>query len=181
LAICARRCDVRGLTPDHTQQSATARWPVAFRALNRRLYGLDGPKAEPHEKKVLPFTATRHHQVWAVDVRYLEDGKIHHLGGGNVYVITVLDCYSRAVLASAISRTQDLTAYLMVLFAAIRQHGSPERLVSDSGSIFYGEAGLARRSAAVWLYRETRQSSSRISPSRSTLSRTSPTTPTCSA
>jgi len=114
-------------------------------------------------------------------VRYLEDGKIHHLGGGNVYVITVLDCYSRAVLASAISRTQDLTAYLMVLFAAIRQHGSPERLVSDSGSIFYGEAGLARRSAAVWLYRETRQSSSRISPSRSTLSRTSPTTPTCSA
>lgn len=105
-------------------------------ALNRRLYGLSGPKAEPREKKVMPFAATRRHQTWAVDVRYLEDGKIHHLGDGNVYVISVLECYSRAILASALSRTQDLTAYLMVLFAAIRQHGSPEVLVSDSGSIF---------------------------------------------
>jgi len=112
-------------------------------ALNRRLYGLDGPKAEPRETKVLPFAATRRHQTWAVDVRYLEDGKIHHLGGGHVYVITVLDCYSRAILASALSRTQDLTAYLMVLFAAIRQHGSPEVLVSDSGGIF--RAKQARR------------------------------------
>jgi len=112
-------------------------------ALNRRLYGLDGPKAEPRETKVLPFAATRRHQTWAVDVRYLGDGKIHHLGGGHVYVITVLDCYSRAILASALSRTQDLTAYLMVLFAAIRQHGSPEVLVSDSGGIF--RAKQARR------------------------------------
>ncbi len=112
-------------------------------ALNRRLYGLDGPKAEPREKKALPFAATRRHQTWAVDVRYLEDGKIHHLGGGNIYVISVLDCYSRAILASALSRTQDLTAYLMVLFAAIRQHSSPETLVSDSGSIF--RAKQARR------------------------------------
>ncbi len=112
-------------------------------ALNRRLYGLDGPKAEPREKKPMPFAATRRHQVWAVDVRYLEDGKIHHLGGGNIYVVSVLDCYSRAILASAISRTQDLTAYLMVLFAAIRHHGSPETLISDSGSIF--KAKQARR------------------------------------
>ena len=111
-------------------------------ALNRRLYGLSGPKAEPHEKKPLPFAATRRHQVWAVDVRYLEDGKIHHLGGGTIYVISILDCYSRAILASALSRTQDLTAYLMVLFAAIRQHGSPEQLISDGGGVFRAKQAL---------------------------------------
>lgn len=105
-------------------------------ALNRRLYGLSGPQERLREKTFLPFAATRRHQVWAVDVRYLEDGKIHHLGGGNIYVISVLDCYSRAILASALSRTQDLMAYLMVLFAAIRQHGSSKQLISDGGSIF---------------------------------------------
>ena len=41
----------------------------------------------------------------------------------------MLENYSRAVLASALSRTQDLTAYLIVPFAAIRQYGSPEALV----------------------------------------------------
>ena len=53
-----------------------------------------------------------------------------------MYAITILENYSRAVLASALSRTQDLTAYLIVLFAAIRQHGSPAGLVSDGGSVF---------------------------------------------
>lgn len=72
-------------------------------ALNRRLYGLSGPQERLHEKKALPFAATRRHQVWAVDVRYLEDGTIHHLGGGNVYVLSVLDCYSRAILARALA------------------------------------------------------------------------------
>ena len=52
------------------------------------------------------------------------------------YVISILENFSRAILASAVSRNQELTAYLMVLYAAIRQHGSPEALVSDGGGIF---------------------------------------------
>ncbi len=69
------------------------------------------------------------------DVRYIE-ARRHQLGGGDIYVISILENYSRAILASAVSRSQDLTAYLMVLFAAVRQHGSPIALVSDGGSIF---------------------------------------------
>jgi hypothetical protein len=80
----------------------------------------------------MPFRARYRHQYWTVDIRYLK----HQLGGGNVYCITLLENYSRAVLASALSRTQDTTAYLIVLFAAIQQHGSPEALVSDSGGVF---------------------------------------------
>lgn len=67
---------------------------------------------------------------------------MHRLGGGNIYVISILDNYSRAILASGLSRTQDLTAYLLVLYAAIRQHGTPEALVSDGGSVFKAKQAL---------------------------------------
>jgi putative transposase len=108
-------------------------------ALNRSLYGMKGPTTEPREKKAMPFQATRRHQYWTVDVRYLD---MHQLGGGMIYVITILENFSRAVLASAVSRNQDLTAYLMVLYAAIRQHGSPEALVSDGGGIFKAKEAM---------------------------------------
>jgi hypothetical protein len=48
----------------------------------------------------------------------------------------VLENFSRAILASDIFQRQDLTAYLLILYAAIQQHGAPEILVSDSGGIF---------------------------------------------
>src|SRR5260221_11610252 len=62
----------------------------------------------------------------------------HRIPGitGSFYIISILDNFSRAVLASDIFQRQDLTAYLLILYAAIQQHGSPEMLVSDSGSIF---------------------------------------------
>jgi transposase InsO family protein len=101
-------------------------------ALNHELYHMPKPAPKRHEPKPMPFRARDRHQYWSVDIRYLD----HKLGGGNIYAITILENYSRAVLASAISRTQALTAYLIVLFAAIRMHGSPEGLVSDGGSVF---------------------------------------------
>jgi len=119
-------------------------------ALNRALYGLKGPRSEPHEKKAMPFQASRRHQYWTVDVRYLD---MHQLGGGNIYVISILENFSRAILASAVSRAQDLTAYLMVLYAAIRQHGSPEALVSDGGGIFKAKEAM-RIYAALGIRKE---------------------------
>ncbi len=107
-------------------------------ALNRKLYNLPEVERHPREKKPMPFRAAYRHQYWSVDIRYLD----HQLGGGNVYVITVLENYSRAVLASAISRTQNTTAFLIVLFAAIQQHGSPDGLVSDSGGVFLSKQAV---------------------------------------
>jgi hypothetical protein len=101
-------------------------------ALNRRLYGLPGPARALHEPRDMPFKASRRHQYWTVDIRYLD----HQLDDGKVYCISILENYSRAILASGVSRRQDLTAYLMVLYAAIRQHGVPEALVSDGGGVF---------------------------------------------
>ncbi len=101
-------------------------------ALNRALYNLPGPNRGQRTKKAMPFEAKYRHQYWTVDIRYVD----HQLGGGNIYCISILENYSRAILASGLSRTQDLTAYLIVLFAAIRQHGSPKALVSDGGGVF---------------------------------------------
>jgi putative transposase len=108
-------------------------------ALSRELYGLRGPSKQTHEPKKMPFKAVRRHQYRIVDLPYLD----HNLEGGNVYCISILENYSRAILAGGISRSQDLTAFLIVLFAAVRQHGAPEVLVSDSGGIFL--AGEAKR------------------------------------
>jgi putative transposase len=102
-------------------------------ALNRKLYGLSKAPVPSHEPKVMPFKATRRHQYWTVDIRYLD---MHNLGGGMIYVIAILENYSRTILASALSRRQDLSAYLIVLFEAIRLYGVPEALVSDSGGVF---------------------------------------------
>ncbi len=107
--------------------------------LNRNLYGMKGPQKEPHQPKTMPFKATRRHEYWTVDVRYIED---HLLGPDSIYSITIMDNFSRAIISSAISPKQDLTAYLIVLYAAIRLHGAPEALVSDNGSIFKAKQAM---------------------------------------
>ena len=113
-------------------------------ALNRRLYGLDKPKGFAKGKREMPFRAERRHQYWSADVRYL-DVVDEHLVGKRAYSFTVSENYSRAVLASAVSPTQDLSASLSVLHRAVEGHGSPEALVTDSGSVF-----RANRAKAVY-------------------------------
>ena len=120
-------------------------------ALHRAIGAPNPAAATPHEAQPMPFAAVRRHQYWSVDVRYIED---HALGTGKpVYVISILENFSRALLASAISPRQDLTAYLIVLRAAIEAHGAPEALVSDGGGIFrathaktiYAALGITKR------------------------------------
>lgn len=100
---------------------------------NRQLYGLQKALPKTHSPKQMPFEAKHRHQYWSVDVRYIEE---HQLGGGHLYVISILENYSRAILCSVISRHQDLQTYLTVLYGAVRMHGIPDVLVSDSGAIF---------------------------------------------
>ncbi len=101
-------------------------------ARNRQLYGLARPMPVPREPKPMPFAAQRRHQYWSVDIRYIDNDHLTE----RAYSSTILENYSRAILASALSPRQDLTAFLIVLYAAIRQHGASEALVSDGGSVF---------------------------------------------
>jgi hypothetical protein len=105
-------------------------------ALHRGLYGLGKPKKSPHQKKAMPFRARRRHEIWTADVRYVDHNLPAAEHEGNVYVISILENYSRAILASAVSRSQDTTAFLRVLYSAVERYGSPETLVTDGGGIF---------------------------------------------
>lgn len=108
-------------------------------AVNRRIYGLHKPKGPAKEKKEMPFASSRRHEYWTADVRYIDE---HPLVGERVYVISILENHSRAILASALSRSQDLASYLSVLYRAIEKHGSPEALVTDGGAIFRANRAL---------------------------------------
>jgi len=111
----------------------------------REIYGYDKPKSGGGAKKPMPFASSRHHEFWSADVRYLDMLDEELLADGMVYAITILENYSRAVLASALTRRQDLNAFLSVLYRAIQHYGPPEAFVTDSGSIF-----LASRAQAIY-------------------------------
>jgi len=110
-------------------------------ALNRKLYGLPASKAPSERKrKEMPFKAHFKQEIWSVDIRYIEE---HNLGFPEpVYLISVLENYSRACLASKISATQNGWDYLEVLFAALSAFGAPSMIVSDGGGQFYSNQAM---------------------------------------
>jgi putative transposase len=107
---------------------------------NRDLYELDKPKRSPHRKREMPFEASSRHDIWTSDVRYVDNSLPET---GNVYVISILENYSRAILASAVTLSQDTGAYLSVLYAAIERYGSPKTIVTDGGGIFRSRQSIA--------------------------------------
>ncbi len=105
-------------------------------ALNRKLYGIENkPPPAPRPKLEMPCKARFRQEIWSVDVRYIEE---HNLGFSEpIYLISVLENYSRARFSSKISRTQNQWDDLEVLFAALSTWGAPSAIVSDGGGIFY--------------------------------------------
>jgi len=82
-------------------------------ALNRSLYGIEVAKeGAPRQKKEMPFKATFRHEYWSVDVRYIEEHRLPDVKGP-IYLISILENYSRAILASKISPTQNQWDYLV--------------------------------------------------------------------
>jgi transposase InsO family protein len=56
-----------------------------------------------------------------------------------------MDNYSRAILSSAVTRRQDLSAFLSVSYRAVDRYGAPKTLVTDSGSV-----SLSNRAKTVY-------------------------------
>jgi transposase InsO family protein len=107
-------------------------------SLNRDLYHLKAPRKGGRPKAKMPYRAERRHQLWSVDIRYLDMHRLENVE--MVYCISILENFSRACLASAISLRQDTEAFFAVFYKAVRTYGVPEVLVSDNGSIFTSQA-----------------------------------------
>jgi putative transposase len=76
-------------------------------------------------------------QVWSTDITYIR------LAHGFVYLVAVVDWYSRKVLSFRISNSMDASFCVDCLEEAIRLHGVPEIFNSDQGSQFTSEAFIA--------------------------------------
>ena len=125
----------------------------------RRLMGLLGLEAvypkpklsQPGEgHKLYPYLLngveiTRVNQVWSTDITYIR------MSGGFVYLVAVMDWFSRFVLSWSLSLTMEVDFCLEALDRALRW-GRPEIFNSDQGSQFTSEkftGVLTRRGVAI--------------------------------
>jgi putative transposase len=85
----------------------------------------------------------RPNQVWSTDITYVP------LRGGFLYLVAVLDWYSRCVLSWRLSNTMDTAFCLDALDEALTHFGPPEIFNTDQGSQFTSEAFTSRLLAAA--------------------------------
>ena len=92
--------------------------------------------SKPHpEHKIYPYILRNLEvvcpdQVWASDITYLP------VIGGFVYLVAVMDWFSRFVLSWEISITMEKEFCISALERALRRHGSPEIFNTDQGAQF---------------------------------------------
>jgi putative transposase len=75
------------------------------------------------------ITVNRVNQVWSADITYVR------LAGGLVYLVAVIDWFSRYVLSWVVSITMDVAFCVEALEQALR-HGQPEIFNPDQGAQF---------------------------------------------
>jgi putative transposase len=73
---------------------------------------------------------TRPNQVWATDITYIPMAK------GFMYLIAIVDLYSRKVLTWSVSNTMEAEWCAEVLKEAIAEFGKPEIFNTDQGAQF---------------------------------------------
>ena len=107
--------------------------------------GLSGIRAnpktsEPHpEHKVFPYllrgvNINRPNHVWSADITYCR------LPRGFMYLVAIIDWYSRKVLAWRLSNTMDSSFCVECLQEALSKYGQPEIFNTDQGAQFTSDA-----------------------------------------
>ena len=92
----------------------------------------DGRKVYPFLLKGLKID--RPNQVWATDISYIP------LARGFMYLVAIIDWYSRKVLSWRVSNTMDTDFCIDALEEPLQRHGTPEIFNTDQGAQFTSEA-----------------------------------------
>lgn len=109
-----------------------------------QLMGLEAIYPKPRTSKPAPghkifpyllrgLTITRPNQVWSTDITYIP------MARGFMYLVAVIDWYSRYVLAWQLSNTLDGQFCLVALRQALQQ-GTPDIFNTDQGAQFTAQA-----------------------------------------
>ena len=100
-----------------------------------------GPStSRPHpQHKVYPYllrglAINRPNQVWSTDITYIR------LARGFVYLVAIIDWYSRKVLAWQVSNTLDGSFCVECLESALKMYGAPDIFNTDQGCQFTAAA-----------------------------------------
>jgi putative transposase len=100
--------------------------------------GPNTSKAHP-QHKIYPYLlrgvdVVRPNQVWSTDITYIR------LPRGFVYLVAIIDWYSRKVLSWRLSNTMDAGFCVDSLEEAIKGYGRPEIVNTDQGSQFTSDS-----------------------------------------
>lgn len=112
-----------------------------------RILGLEAMAPGPNtskkhpEHKVYPYllrglVIVRPNHVWSTDITYVR------LAHGFVYLVAIIDWYSRKVLAWQVSNTMDASFCIDCLTSALEEYGSPEIFNTDQGSQFTSDGWI---------------------------------------
>ena len=113
-----------------------------------RQMGIEAHYAKPNLSRAAPghhiypyllrgLSIERVHQVWSIDITYIP------MRQGFLYLVAILDWYSRYILSWELSNTLDAGFCSAALAEALSEYGSPEIWNSDQGSQFTSPAFLA--------------------------------------
>ena len=96
--------------------------------------GSNTSKKHP-QHKVYPYllrglAVVRPNQVWSTDITYIR------LAHGFMYLVAIIDWYSRKVLAWKVSNTMDVGFCMDCLTEALGKYGAPEIFNTDQGAQF---------------------------------------------
>jgi len=114
-----------------------------------RLMGLEALAPKPGTSRPAPghriypyllrgLAITRPNQVWAADITYIP------MARGFLYLVAIIDWFSRAVLAWRLSNTMDAAFCVEALEAALARFGAPEIFNTDQGGQFTSVAFTGR-------------------------------------
>lgn len=125
----------RKLLPEYPHMSAKRVRRIMRRFGLRAIYAKPNLSAARKENKKYPYLLKNKiirypNQVWASDITYIR------LPGGYVYLVAILDLYSRKVLSYRLSNTLDADFCVDALEDAIKVYGEPAIFNTDQGSQF---------------------------------------------
>ncbi len=92
-------------------------------------------RVEDHDQR---YEAVRPNHLWHLDFLH------RHIHKQKVYLLLVLDDYSRFIVGGALWDGERVAAVMETFSDAVQRHGKPEKVMSDGGSAFYAWKGVGQ-------------------------------------